>query len=411
MASDVHCPRCGERLPPDQPDCPYCSRRTSGASPHHDLWLFVLVVLAIAGLWAVAHYITDAYAARQRALAREWYDRGESEMRAARLVPAIADLRTALAYSHEDPAVRLKLAEALAAANRLQQAGAYLRALWEQQPGNANVNLELARLAARQHDYVHALRYYHGAIYGVWEDNAIVRRRDARLELIEFLLGEGARQQAQSELIAVATELPPDPALLNQAGGYFLQAGDPHRAFDEFELAAQLDPRNPTAAAGAGRAAFEKQDYPQARRYLQAAVSLNSADHQSADLLRTAESVLQMDPSAPRLTHEQQVRRVNSAVQQAQSRVESCAVQKGFVLTLQLDVHPSGGPLNTDYAELMSLKPRLRSSILRAEPDLVGTVMEAVYRSEVDAARLCGAPAGPDLALLLIGRRHEGGTP
>ncbi len=50
------------------------------------------------------------------------------------------------------------------------------------------------------------------------------------------------------------------------------------------------------AAAGAGLAAFELGRYPQAQRYLQAAVAANSDDAESADRLKTTDLVLAMDP-------------------------------------------------------------------------------------------------------------------
>ena len=92
------------------------------------------------------------------------------DVRAGRLDDAISALRTALAYLPDNFEYRLKLAEALAAAGHTRQAQAYLRALWDEEPGNGTVNLELARLAASA-DIADVLRFYHGAIYGVWQDN------------------------------------------------------------------------------------------------------------------------------------------------------------------------------------------------------------------------------------------------
>jgi hypothetical protein len=36
--------------------------------------------------------------------------------------------------------------------------------------------------------------------------------------------------------------------------------------------------------------------------------------------------------------------------------------------------------------------------------------MDMVFRIERQASSNCGAPTGPDLALLLIGKLHEGNT-
>ena len=83
----------------------------------------------------------------------------------------------------------------------------YLINLWEREPENGHVNLELARIAAQKGETEQALRYYNNAIYATWPGDQEVERRDTRLELIEFLLSINAKAQAQSELIALAANL------------------------------------------------------------------------------------------------------------------------------------------------------------------------------------------------------------
>ncbi len=80
--------------------------------------------------------------------------------------------------------------------------------LWDRQPEDGLVNLELARIAVQKEQTEQALRYYHNAIYATWPedqpDDQEGKRREARLELIGFLLRTNARAQAESELIALA---------------------------------------------------------------------------------------------------------------------------------------------------------------------------------------------------------------
>src|SRR6185312_1164698 len=161
-------------------------------------------------------------------------------------------------------------------------AQAYLRALWEEQPGDATVNLQLARLATRSGDVADAERYYNGAIYGVWESNPIENRRDTRLELIRYLLAHDRFQQAQIQLIAVAATEPQDPELLVRLGQMFLQAGDAGHALQEYRLAVKAQPRNAAALSGAGQAAFQQADYAASRRYFQRAAALDPADNRAA---------------------------------------------------------------------------------------------------------------------------------
>jgi predicted Zn-dependent protease len=97
------------------------------------------------------------------------------------------EFRSALLYSCDDYAYRPNLAETLIGMKRTGEARSYLVNLWEREPENGLVNLELARIAAQTGQVEQALRYYHNAIYATWPGNQEVERRDTRLELIEFL--------------------------------------------------------------------------------------------------------------------------------------------------------------------------------------------------------------------------------
>lgn len=366
--------------------------------------MFVAVVAITAALWSITYVVTRAYAARQSQLAREWFQRAEADMQARRLETAIAEFRTAIAYSHDNFAYRLRLAQVLLADHQWRQAVAYLRVLWDEEPGNGTVNLELARQAASADNFETAVRYYHGAIYGFWDRDPIRQRRDAHFELVTFLLAHHATQEAESEIIALSAELPRDPALLVRAAELFQAAGQRERALREYRDALALDPRNAAALAGAGAAAFQLQRYDEARRHLQKAVTVNPQDTHSAGLLETAELVGELDPYAPRLTAAQRSRRVLRDFEQARYRLEECARKLGIILTTAA----APTPLQSDYTQLLALKRRVTASTLPHQPDLVDAAMDLVFRIERDAAQPCGAPAGADYALLLIARQREG---
>ena len=63
-----------------------------------------------------------------------------------------------------------------------------------------------------------------------------------------------------------------------------------------YRLSLKSDRHNPAATAGAGLAVFELGRYALVQCYLQAAVSANSSDAQSAVRLKATEFILQMDP-------------------------------------------------------------------------------------------------------------------
>jgi tetratricopeptide (TPR) repeat protein len=299
------------------------------------------------------------------------------------------------------------LAEALAAEGHTPQAQAYLRVLWDEEPGNGTVNLELARLAAQSHDLAGVLRFYHGAIYGVWQDNPARRRREARIELINFLLAQRQIQQAQSELIGLAADLPRDPALLRGVAGLMMKAGDFRRALEEYREVLALDRNNVEALGGAGSAAFALQMYPEARDFLRRAVAAGSHDPQVAAQLQTAELVLQMDPSRPRLPASERVQRILNAFTQAGNRLQQCAAAR----PIALDKPMGNTPLPADYADWRTLKPKMKVQKLRRDLEQGDAAMEVVFRIERDTAQVCGPGVPADQALALIAQRRNGSTP
>jgi len=407
--SDRLCPRCGEPLAAHAAEHPNCARRRlPGLARWRREPLLLIAVIAItAGLWAITYFLTHAYAARQDHLAREWFQRGQDRLKSNRLDQAVKAFQTAIVYSPDDFAYRLHLAQALIADQQFRQAETYLQALWEEEPDNGRVNLELARLAAARGVFAIAVRYYHGAVYGFWNHDPAARRRQAHLELVQYLLQHKAMPQAESELIALAAELPRDPAWMVRVGDLFQTAGVYDRALLEYSNALALDPRNPAALAGAGQAAFQLGRYEEARQYLRRALAVNPRDQQSAGLLRTADLVLQLDPFAHRLGADERSRRVLRDLQQAQDRLESCAKDRGMAI----DVTPPQTRLQSDYAQLLALRRRLSVAALRRQPELVDTAMDLVFRAERDAVQPCGAATGPDHALLLLARRRQGEAP
>src|SRR5208337_960531 len=234
----------------------------------------VVLFLAVGGL-------SRAYHAQQESLGNRWFTRGAADLKERRFDRAANESRSALLYSRDNYDYQFNLAEALIGLKRTDEAYAYLINLWDRQPENGLVNLELARIAAQKGDTEQALRYYHNAIYATWPGDQEAQRQNARLELIEFLLGINAKTHAQSELIALAANSGDDPSLHVRVGELFIQAQDYEHALAEYRISLKSDRHNPAAWAGAGLAAFELGRYPVAQRYLEAAVAANPGDAHS----------------------------------------------------------------------------------------------------------------------------------
>ena len=354
--------------------------------------LAVLAFLGVSGLSRIYH-------AQQAALGNRWFTRGEADLKAHRYELAINEFRTALLYSRDNYPYQLDLAEALIGLKKNNEAYAYLINLWEREPENGLVNLELARIAVQRGDTEKALRYYHNAIYAIWPGDQEVQRRNARLELIEYLLSINAKTQAQAELIALAENLGDDPAMHARVGDLFMQAQDYEHALAEYRQSLKLDRHNPAALAGAGHAAFELGRYELAQRYLEAAVPANPNDVQSAELLKTTELLLQMDPFRRQISVSQRHRIVIQAFNAAGDRLKSCpALNSSANAASQAGLTEKWG----------NMKQQITEEGLRRNPDLVEESMNLVFDIERQTSAVCGPPTGIDQALLLISKLHEG---
>jgi tetratricopeptide (TPR) repeat protein len=304
------------------------------------------------------------------------------------------DFENALAYGPDRDLDRLHLAEALIDAKRPAEARARLLTLWTEQPGNGPINLQLARLAAADNDLGNAMRYYHAAIDGAWETGATTARRGARLELVRLLLARGQRTRAQSELIALIDDLPPDPALVTDVGELFVQAGVDTRAVTLFERALDLDPKNARAARLAAEAEYRLGDYRQAQRDFQVAQRITPLAPEDRSMLEVSGRVLAMDPYRARLSIRERARRILETLAAARDRFGRC--------------QGSASPGTAPDARVADLASRLQAlakptrHTLERDPDAAEKTMDLVADITRLPESMCGPATVQDRALEII---------
>jgi tetratricopeptide (TPR) repeat protein len=367
-------------------------------SAREPLIIMALSAAAIAFFFAVLA-LSQFFESHQRARADEYFQQGTLDLRNHHPHLAVNHFHAALTYSRDSYSIQLSLAQALLALNRTEEALQYLTNLWQREPENGMVNFELARIYAEKSDATQALRYYHNAIYAIWDQNQDSIRRSARLELINFLLSRQMHGQAESELIALQSNLPQDPELIAKVGDLFMQVPDYERALTLFVRSLKLKHQNSDALAGAGHAAYELGQYKTSEHYLKSAVAANPSDSASAQLLQTARLVMQIDPYNMRLSAFQRSANVKDAVQTAAARLSVCIANKPTA--------SSGmAGLQALNSRLSQLKPKLRRSVV--DSDTVDEAMGLVFEIEQQTKGLCGPPTDKDLALLLISREQEG---
>src|SRR5580693_8167623 len=120
---------------------PYLTRRP--------VVLALLFLIAVVSFLAVSA-LSRIFQAQQAELATRWFSRGVADLNARRFENAALEFRTALRYSRDDYSYQLDLAEALIGQGKADAAYSYLINLWDRQPENGFVNLELARVAAQK---------------------------------------------------------------------------------------------------------------------------------------------------------------------------------------------------------------------------------------------------------------------
>jgi tetratricopeptide (TPR) repeat protein len=370
------------------------------------------VILALlTGLAAVSFLavtgLSRLHEAQQESLAVEWSSRGLDDLNAGRYTVAIPEFRTALEYARDSDDYQLSLAQALLGMHRTDEAYAYLINLWDRQPENGVVNLELARIAVERNQTDRALRFYHNALYATWPANQETARRKARLELIDYLLRISARTQAESELIALGANVGEDAAQQEHLGELLLRVQDNGRALAAFRESLKLEPVNPTADAGAGLAAFNLGMYPAAERYLQGAVAAAPGAAASAALLKATRSVLRLDPYRPQISAAERDRIVVDAFNAAGDRLKACGALNDAQTKQEPPATGSNAALNDLAEQWTRMQPQISVRVLRANQDLANTAMNLALQIESQKNTGCGGTTEADKALALVAKLHE----
>jgi Flp pilus assembly protein TadD len=407
--------------------------------------LSLVTLFAITALLAVlTNYLYQSYASHQMALAARWLQRGEQALRDNKPQAAVDALSSALAYAPGDRDTAIKLAEALASAGRIQEATVYFNALLESQQGSGVINLQLARLAARQGNESQAIEDFQRAIYGNWEGDGYVRRREVRFELINYLIANHRLDQARSELLVASGNAPTDDITVQlEIARNMEHAQDPSDAFHVYRTILHHHPSLREALDGAGRTAFQLGRYLEAKRYLSRALELPATEadadesavaalRESRDQLNEASQILALYPSS-RLKPSEQDARILSARTLAMARLATCVNAKAAApatpsaapapkassnplqslasrfsrqpskpLENQAAAPPAVDPLQGLVERWKQLPPKVSSAELAKDPELAETQIQLIYDTELITQQVCGAPTGDDALLLKI---------
>lgn len=366
------------------------------------LALLSLFAIAIV-LFFITYLLFHSFSVHRRQLAQRWLNRGEAALHSGQPQVAIDALRSALAYAPDDENLQIELAEALGAAGRMQEAVAYFNTLLETRPGDGLINLQLARLAARQGDEALAIQHYQAALDGTWQGDGYVRRREVRLELSRYLIDRKRYNDARTQLLIAAGNAPDDPNIEVGVAGLLEQAHSPANALHFYKKALEHRPVQLTALLGASRAAYALGRYQEAKELLERTLNHPGFEKQPSDIqaqyrdmLSDADHILLLYPDSG-LSFHVRAERILNARRIAQERLAACLNTKTAV--------PS--ELQTLAGQWHQLPATLRLLQLEQDPELEQTIMQLVYQTEQITSQQCGAPTGNDALLLKIAQAPE----
>ena len=405
--------------------------------------LALVTLFAITALLAVStNYLYQSYASHQVKLADRWLQRGEQAMRDGKPQAAIDALSSALAFDPNQRTTEIKLAEALASAGRIQEATVYFNSLLESQQGSGVINLQLARLAVRQGDESQAIDDYQRAIYGNWEGDGYVRRREVRFELIKYLIEHQQLNRARSELLVASGNAPEDDISVQLEIARLMElAQDPSDALHLYKTILRRHPSLREALEGAGSAAFQLGRYLEAKHYLSHALEGPAVDKEPAaaiaksrDSLNEATRLLALYPSSG-LRPSERIARVLTDRKLAMARLAECTRDRAAGPAKD-SAHASAPAANTsstlqNFASRFSRRPaqpapnpaatpapidplvaltqkwqqlpvKISARDLEKDPELTQAQIQLIYDTELITQQVCGAPGGDDALLLRI---------
>jgi Tfp pilus assembly protein PilF len=368
-----------------------------------DTLTFLSLTLITVVLFAITLFLFRSFASRREELAESWSVRGQAAMTAGNPKEAVTALRTALRYAPDERSNELLLAQALGDAGNIEESYNYFLGLWESQPGDGFINLRLARLAAERKDTRAAINYYRASIYGTWEGDGTVRRRDVRLELSRYLIANHDLSSARTELLIAAGNAPDDLNLAMTLGPLLEQAGAPRDALTTYEKVLAREPNNTTALEDTGRLQYGFGRFEEAHDRLEQAARGHALSPEMTTMLEDSAKILVLAPSK-KLSTDERVSRILRGRDLAQKRFESCSSQTAATSGM-------APPLQSLNERWMSKEATFNRAALLHDPSEQEAMIKLIYDTEIETAQICGMPTGDDATLLLLAKSPKAVEP
>jgi tetratricopeptide (TPR) repeat protein len=367
-----------------------------------DSLTFLSLALITVVLFLITFFLFRSFASHRLELGQRWSARGQAAINSGHPDQAILAIRTALSYVPGQRSYELLLAQALGDDGHTEESYNYFLGLWETEPGNGFINLSLARLAAMKSDVQTAVNYYRASIYGTWEGDGILRRREVRLELARYLIAHHELGTARTELLVAGGNAPDDVPLSLTIAQLLEQANAPHDALNYYHKVLAQDPKNNTALESAARLEYDSGRFDEAHRLMEqvmhereaASANQETITPSDKEMLDNSARILALAP-LKKLPNNQRVTRILEARALAKKRFDACSAQistsSGLPTPLQ--------DLTTKWANKDATSNR---AALLNDPTQQDATMQLVFDTETQTSKICGTPNGDDALLLQL---------
>ena len=367
-----------------------------------DSLTFLSLVLITVVLFLITFFLFRSFASHRLELGQRWSARGQAAINSGHPDQAIVALRTALSYVPGQRSYELLLAQALGDAGYTEESYNYFLGLWETEPGNGFINLRLAHLAAKKSDVQTAVNYYRASIYGTWEGDGVLRRRDVRLELAQYLIAQHELSNARTELLIAGGNAPDDVPLYLTIAQLLERANAPHDALNYHHKVLALEPKNPTALESAARLEYDSGHFDDAHRLMEQAMHEREAATANQETIAPSDKEM-LDKSArilslaplKKLPNNERVTRILQARALAKKRFDACSAEVSTASGL-------AKPLQELTAKWSSKNAASTRAALLNDPVQQDASMQLVFDTETQTSKICGAPTGDDALLLQL---------
>lgn len=350
----------------------------------HGLVLVFLIALVIVGLATFDKFLATAQDVEGQHLAQQSYLDGLRLRRTGKIKEAVEAFRKAYTLERRNTGYELELVDSFIAAGQIDRPELLIHDVLEREPNDGRANLLGAHLMLAEGKPDQAAAYYHRAIYGDWPPDAAAHRVAVRMELVDFLVARGKRQELLAELLALQEEAGKDPATEERLARLFLVAGSPPRAADEYRAVIKQNPKNAAAYAGLGEAELQLGEYRLAHTAFLTASNYNPRDASIRRQLELSDTLAALDPTSRKLTSMEKYRRSLRILDLARSDLDHCVAS-----------HPA---LASDEARqlLASANDTLSETPTEVTNEIAENDLNLVEQTWHARIKICGPATSPD---------------